>query len=163
MSSAWRPRSLGVDPASGKEAFVVVAEASKKVERLGQGFRLPVEVVRFGSRLVVKKSIAPDTLDVVVPSLLLQPLVENAVKHGIASQPEGGLVELLLGPLLGLDLALELQLAIESGGLLAELQPTGQPITGREPLWQIRRVAAQRAAQARRCSPRRGGRTKPGS
>jgi two-component system LytT family sensor kinase len=44
---------------------------------------LDIEVIRFGPRLEVRKEIAPDTLDVMVPSMILQPLVENAIKHGL--------------------------------------------------------------------------------
>jgi len=51
---------------------------------------LEIEKVRFEDRLTVVLEIAPDTLDAQVPSLLLQPLVENAVKHGISRRPEGG-------------------------------------------------------------------------
>ncbi|MBY0495305.1 MAG: histidine kinase [Cyanobacteria bacterium] len=53
---------------------------------------LDIEQVRFGSRLCVKKSIAPDTLDVIVPSLLLQPLVENCIKHGFARKVGPGTI-----------------------------------------------------------------------
>jgi two-component system LytT family sensor kinase len=45
---------------------------------------LDIESVRFGPRLTVDKQIAPDTLDTVVPSMILQPLVENSIKHGLA-------------------------------------------------------------------------------
>jgi two-component system LytT family sensor kinase len=45
---------------------------------------LDIEVVRFGPNLVVEKQIAPETLDVLVPSMILQPLVENSIKHGLA-------------------------------------------------------------------------------
>jgi signal transduction histidine kinase len=51
---------------------------------------LEIEKVRLEDRLSVVLDIAPDTLDAQVPSLLLQPLVENAVKHGISRQSEGG-------------------------------------------------------------------------
>ena len=44
---------------------------------------LDLEKIRFGERLKLRKSIHPDTLDVLTPSLILQPLVENAIKHGI--------------------------------------------------------------------------------
>jgi two-component system LytT family sensor kinase len=44
---------------------------------------LDIEVVRFGPRLKVVKRISPDTLDVIVPSMILQPLVENSIKHGL--------------------------------------------------------------------------------
>jgi hypothetical protein len=51
---------------------------------------LEIEQVRFGDRLEVRRSIAPGTLDLMVPNLALQPLVENAVRHGIAPRAEGG-------------------------------------------------------------------------
>jgi two-component system LytT family sensor kinase len=51
---------------------------------------LAIEKVRFDDRLKVVLDIAPDTLDAQVPSLLLQPLVENAVKHGISKRSGGG-------------------------------------------------------------------------
>jgi two-component system, LytTR family, sensor kinase len=51
---------------------------------------LDIEVVRFGPQLRVVKHISPETLDVVVPSMLLQPLVENSIKHGLARKVGGG-------------------------------------------------------------------------
>jgi LytS/YehU family sensor histidine kinase len=51
---------------------------------------LDIEKVRFGNRLVVETDIGAGTLSVRVPPLLLQPLVENAVNHGIAQLPDGG-------------------------------------------------------------------------
>jgi two-component system LytT family sensor kinase len=51
---------------------------------------LDIEVVRFGPQLKVVKEIAPATLDVIVPSMLLQPLVENSIKHGLARKVGGG-------------------------------------------------------------------------
>ena len=51
---------------------------------------LGVERVRFGSRLAVTTAVAADVADTPVPPLLLQPLVENAVRHGIATLIEGG-------------------------------------------------------------------------
>jgi two-component system sensor histidine kinase AlgZ len=55
---------------------------------------LAVEKVRFGSRLEVIEEIEPDCLACPVPPLLLQPLVENAVKHGIGSLLDGGVVRI---------------------------------------------------------------------
>ena len=46
--------------------------------------------IRFGPRLGVRKDIAPDTLDVIVPSMILQPLVENAIKHGLTRKVGAG-------------------------------------------------------------------------
>ncbi len=52
---------------------------------------LDIEVVRFGrDKLRVYKHLNPDTLDIVVPSILLQPLVENSIKHGLAPKVDGG-------------------------------------------------------------------------
>jgi two-component system LytT family sensor kinase len=51
---------------------------------------LDIEMVRFGPNLRVEKDISPDTLDVIVPSMILQPLVENSIKHGISRKVGGG-------------------------------------------------------------------------
>jgi two-component system LytT family sensor kinase len=51
---------------------------------------LDIEVIRFGPQLRVEKQIAPNTLDVIVPSMILQPLVENSIKHGLARKVGGG-------------------------------------------------------------------------
>ena len=55
---------------------------------------LAIERVRFGDRLRVEESVEPGLESVPVPSLLLQPLVENAVRHGVASRPAGGTVRI---------------------------------------------------------------------
>jgi hypothetical protein len=55
---------------------------------------LDIERVRFGDRCTVTRDIAADTRACRVPPLLLQPLVENAIKHGIAARVEGGRVHL---------------------------------------------------------------------
>lgn len=51
---------------------------------------LAIEAARLGERLRVVREIAPGLLDAAVPALLLQPLVENAVRHGIAPVVGGG-------------------------------------------------------------------------
>lgn len=55
---------------------------------------LHIEVVRFGEKLRVVKEIAEETLDVVVPGMLLQPLIENSIKHGLEPRISGGTVTL---------------------------------------------------------------------
>jgi two-component system LytT family sensor kinase len=56
---------------------------------------LAIEVVRFGAdKLKVKKEIDPRTLEVLVPSILLQPLIENSIKHGLEPRIHGGTVTL---------------------------------------------------------------------
>jgi two-component system LytT family sensor kinase len=55
---------------------------------------LAIEVVRFGDKLRFEKDVAEDTLDLLVPSMLLQPLVENSIKHGLSSKVEGGTIRI---------------------------------------------------------------------
>jgi signal transduction histidine kinase len=56
---------------------------------------LDIERTRFGDRLQVSMDIEPDTLDASVPNLVLQPLVENALRHGIGPRIAGGRVEIV--------------------------------------------------------------------
>jgi two-component system LytT family sensor kinase len=70
-----------------QEQFVTLRDELAAIDEY-----LDIEVIRFGSRLTVKKSIAPDTLDIVLPSLLLQPLVENCIKHGFARKVGPGTI-----------------------------------------------------------------------
>jgi LytS/YehU family sensor histidine kinase len=53
---------------------------------------LSIEQVRFGARLTFERQIEPEAERCLVPPLLIQPLVENAVKHGVADRVEGGTV-----------------------------------------------------------------------
>ncbi len=53
---------------------------------------LAIEMVRFGDKLKFIKEIEPATLDRPVPSMLLQPIIENSIKHGIGSKVEGGTI-----------------------------------------------------------------------
>jgi LytS/YehU family sensor histidine kinase len=64
-------------------------------EEIGLAERyLAIEQVRFGERLQVSRSVEPEVAGCLVPPLLVQPLIENAVKHGVADQVEGGTVRI---------------------------------------------------------------------
>jgi two-component system, LytTR family, sensor kinase len=72
-----------------QEQFVTLREELESIDEY-----LDIEVIRFGPRLGVRKDIAPETLDVIVPSLILQPLVENAIKHGLTRKVGAGHITL---------------------------------------------------------------------
>jgi two-component system LytT family sensor kinase len=55
---------------------------------------LEIEQVRFQDRLTVQLAVAPETLDASVPNLVLQPIVENAIRHGIAPRSSAGRIEI---------------------------------------------------------------------
>ena len=58
---------------------------------------LDIERIRFGRRLTTNLSIAPDALDARVPNLILQPIVENAIRHGIAPRSANGQIDISAG------------------------------------------------------------------
>jgi len=49
---------------------------------------LEIEKARFGDRLRLSRDVSPETLDTPIPSLILQPLVENSIKHGFTENGE---------------------------------------------------------------------------
>ncbi len=51
-----------------------------------------IEVARFGDKLRFEKEVEAESLDMLVPSMLLQPLIENCIKHGLSSKIEGGTI-----------------------------------------------------------------------
>jgi two-component system LytT family sensor kinase len=65
--------------------FVTLREELQSIDEY-----LDIEVVRFGPRLRVDKQISPETLELIVPNMILQPLVENSIKHGLAGKVGGG-------------------------------------------------------------------------
>jgi two-component system sensor histidine kinase AlgZ len=96
-----------IDPAGAREMTVQLAqffrhslglEAHTKVPlsdelQLIEHF-LAIEKIRFAARLRVEVSIGDGASDCLLPPMILQPLVENAVKHGIANLTDGGLVRI---------------------------------------------------------------------
>ena len=95
------------DPAKAREMCQMLADFFRDSLSLGSASRIPlgrevalaqqylsVEQVRFGSRLSISATVAAESADVPVPPLLLQPLVENAVRHGIATCLDGGRIEI---------------------------------------------------------------------
>jgi two-component system LytT family sensor kinase len=55
---------------------------------------LAIEMVRFGDKLRFVREIDPDSLDRLAPSMLLQPIIENSIRHGLSSKVDGGMIRL---------------------------------------------------------------------
>jgi two-component system LytT family sensor kinase len=72
-----------------RDHFVTLRDELESIDEY-----LDIEVIRFGPQLKVEKQIALDTLDTIVPSMILQPLVENSVKHGFSRKVGGGRITL---------------------------------------------------------------------
>jgi two-component system sensor histidine kinase AlgZ len=98
---------IGLDPAAARRMTVLlgdflrtsVAVGQRDLITLGEELELvdrylTIEQVRFGKRLTVSTEVDPALLDCLVPPLLLHPLVENAITHGIAHLVEGGRIRL---------------------------------------------------------------------
>jgi LytS/YehU family sensor histidine kinase len=96
-----------IDPSRAREMCVLLADFLRMTLGLGEKALIPLQVeldllekycaiekVRFGDRLNIEQHIQDDTKNCLLPPLLLQPLVENAVVHGIAQLPEGGRIRL---------------------------------------------------------------------
>jgi two-component system, LytTR family, sensor kinase len=62
-----------------QEHFVTLREELEAIDEY-----LDIESIRFGPQLKIEKHIDPATLDLIVPSMMLQPIVENSIKHGLA-------------------------------------------------------------------------------
>jgi LytS/YehU family sensor histidine kinase len=92
-----------IDPPKAREMCIRLSEFLRYSLRLGERLSIPfgeeltlaktyldVEQIRFGQRLRVLEDMDPDCADCQVPPLLVQPLIENAIKHGIATLANGG-------------------------------------------------------------------------
>jgi two-component system LytT family sensor kinase len=87
--------------------FTTLAEELRSIDRY-----LLLERARFGDRLQVRLQIAPEVLPVVVPFLCLQPLVENAVRHGLATKPGVGTISIIAA-----DAGAECHISVEDDGV----------------------------------------------
>jgi hypothetical protein len=100
-----------IDPKGARRMCVLLADFLRKSLKLGERpmvslaeeldlvrAYLAIEQIRFGARLQVAWSVDPATDPAQIPPLLLQPLVENAIKHGIAQRPEGGILAITAAP-----------------------------------------------------------------
>ena len=98
---------IGADPARARQMCQLLADFLRDSLSLGSAARIPlgrevalaeqylrIEQVRFGERLRVETAVTLDGVALTVPPLILQPLVENAVRHGIATRLEGGAIEI---------------------------------------------------------------------
>src|SRR5437899_11272943 len=75
---------------NSSDSFVPLREEVEFIDNY-----LDIEVVRFGrDKLRVIKELDPESLEVMVPAMLLQPLVENSIKHGLSAKVEGGSIHL---------------------------------------------------------------------
>jgi two-component system LytT family sensor kinase len=95
------------DPDTARELIIKLARILRRLLNSSDSFvplkeevefidnYLDIEVVRFGGdKLRVVKELEPESLEMLVPAMLLQPLVENSIKHGLSSKIEGGSIYL---------------------------------------------------------------------
>lgn len=95
------------DPVRAREMCILLAEFFRKTLALGEKptvsleeelvvarTYLAIEGLRLGTRLTIEEAVDEAARACRVPPLLLQPLVENAIRHGIATRPEGGVLRI---------------------------------------------------------------------
>jgi two-component system LytT family sensor kinase len=100
---------------------VTLADELRYVEKY-----LRLEQARFGERLRVRVQVDPEVLQAVVPVLSLQPLVENAVRHGVESRAEGGTVAIE-----GVDLGSDVELRVIDDGAGIDPEKAAAALAGR--------------------------------
>jgi two-component system LytT family sensor kinase len=106
-----------------QRAYVTVADELRYVEKY-----LRLEQARFGERLKVVVQVDPDVLQAVLPVLSLQPLVENAVRHGVERRPDGGVVAIE-----GIDLGNDVALRVSDDGAGIDPERARAALDGRGP------------------------------
>ena len=117
------------DPDTARELIVKLASILRRLLKKTDAFvplseeidfiddYLDIEVVRFGrDKLKVVKDLDPNTLEILVPSMMLQPLVENSIKHGLSPKVEGG--------------SITMRSRIEGDRLMVEVEDDGVGIAG---------------------------------
>jgi two-component sensor histidine kinase len=87
---------------------------------------LDIEQVRFDDRLYVQWTIDPETVRAIVPHLMLQPIVENAIRHGIGPRSRGGTVEIAARRR---DSSLELMVRDDGAGVVDSPPAGGRGLT----------------------------------
>ena len=102
--------------------FTTLADEMGNIEKY-----LTLERARFGDRLHIRWLVAPEVLGVVVPFLSIQPLVENAVRHGLAGRPGGGTVSVTAE-----DAGPDCVISVEDDGIGMDPEAVGRP-AGDEP------------------------------
>ncbi|MGO9640566.1 MAG: sensor histidine kinase [Candidatus Acidiferrales bacterium] len=117
------------DPDTAREVLIKLSNILRRLLRKHETFvplrdelsflddYLDIEVVRFGrENLQIFKEVDQSTLDAFVPSMLLQPIVENALKHGFAAKLDGG--------------SIVIRTASQDGRLIIEIEDNGKGIPG---------------------------------
>ncbi|WP_030454136.1 sensor histidine kinase [Herbidospora cretacea] len=102
--------------------FTTLAEELRSIDRY-----LTLERARFGDQLQVTLRIAPEVLAVAVPFLCIQPLVENAVRHGLESKPGVGRISIVAE-----DAGSECSITVEDDGLGMDPEHLRRVLAGEE-------------------------------
>jgi two-component system LytT family sensor kinase len=100
--------------------FTTLAEELRNTERY-----LVLEQARFGDRLKVSLRVAPEVLSVAVPYLVIQPLVENAVRHGLDAEASVGTVSIT-----AIDAGPEAMISVEDDGIGSEPETIRRALAG---------------------------------
>jgi two-component system LytT family sensor kinase len=104
--------------------YTTLAEELRSIDRY-----LTIERARFGERLQVRLQIAPEVLPVALPFLCLQPLVENAVRHGLSPKVGVGTVSIVAR-----DSGAQCLITVEDDGVGMDPAVLARPLSGDEPI-----------------------------